>query len=190
MYVTHRDGGRWVHTSLHHDGRWHFAVTAAGQELVLGTPRYLGVSTDHDEIAPGWLHAMRITVASSELRSGWSEGAKSRELIEVPMPGDAEALSVDVLLGSPSPALIRLDRAFMIANLERGDAGTVVIVARPAILDVPVPVAFASQIAEAVPELRAFGWDGASTTRLVIFGGDSGFLREVEVAVDADSSAH
>jgi hypothetical protein len=97
--VAYRDGGRWVHTSLHHDGRWHFAVTAAGRELVPGAPRYLGVSTEHDEVAPGWLHAMRITVAATELRGGWSESAKQRGLIEVPMPSGFDAVSIDVLLG-------------------------------------------------------------------------------------------
>lgn len=154
-------------------------------------PRYLGVSTDHDEIAPGWLHAMRITVAASELRTGWHEGARRRPLVEVPMPSDFDSVSVDILLGTPTAAPIRIQRAFMVANMERGDGGIAAIVARPMNLDAPVHEVLAPQIAEAVAELRQFGWDGTSTTRLVIFGGDAdGFLREVEIAVGPENDPY
>ena len=35
--------------------------------------------------------------------------------------------------------------------------------------------------------LRASGWDGSTRTRLVIFGGEpDGYLREVEIAADAE----
>lgn len=187
VYVAHREGGRWIHTSLHHDGRWHFAVTAAGQAPLPGSPRYLGVSTEHEEFAPGWLHAMRITVAKTELRSGWREAAKQRQLVEVPLPLDFQAVSLDVLLGTSAAAPIRIDSAFLVSNLLRGDGGTAAIVARPTHLDAPVHEAFAPQIAVAVAELRQHGWDGRTTTRLVIFGGDDdAYLREVEVAVDPD----
>lgn len=189
VYVSHRDGGRWIHTSLHHDGRWHFAVSAAGQQLDPTAPRYLGVSIDHDELAPGWLHAMRITVAASELRSHWTEASKAREFVDVPMPSGFEAVSVDVLLGTRGAARIRVDHAFPIANMLRGDGGTAAIVARPTHLDVPVREAFALEIAEAVEGLRLSGWDGASSTRIVVFGGDpDGYLYDVEVAVDPDNS--
>jgi hypothetical protein len=185
VYLAHREGGRWIHTSLHHDGRWHFAVTAAGQAQAPDSPRYLGVSTKHDEIAPGWQHAMRITVAATELRSGWREAAKQRELVEVPVPPAFEAVSIDVLLGTSTAAPIRIDRAFLISNLLRGDGSTAVIIARPTHLDAPVHEALAPQIAVAVAELRQHGWDGSTGTRFVIFGGDAdGYLREVEVALD------
>jgi hypothetical protein len=96
--------------------------------------------------------------------------------------------SIDVLLGTSAASGIRIERAFMVANMSRGDAGSAAIVARPTNLDAPVHEALARQIAEAVAELREYGWDGRSTARLVIFGGDGeGYLREVEVAVDADS---
>lgn len=187
VYVSHRDGGRWVHTSLHHDGRWHFAVSSAGQRLDPTVPRYLGVSIDHDEGAPGWLHAVRITVAARELRSGWHEASKARALVDVPIKGGFEAVSVDVLLGIPSAPRIRFDHAFLIANMSRGDGGTAAIVARPTQLDVPVHEALRAQIAEAIEGLRELGWDGTSGTRIVVFGGDAdGYLREVEVAVDPD----
>lgn len=186
VYVAHRDGGRWVHTSLHHDGRWHFAVTAAGQELVPASPRYLGVSSEHDEIAPGWLHAMRITVAGTEMRSGWSEAAQPRQLVDIPIPPGSGAVSIDVLLGSPEAARIRIERAFLVGAMQRGDGGMAGIVARVTDLDAPVHEALAPQIEEAVAELCRYGWDGQTGTRLVIFGGDAGgFLRQIEVAVDA-----
>jgi hypothetical protein len=125
-----------------------------GKSWFPALPGYLGVSIDHDEIAPGWLHAMRLTVAASELRSGWSEAAKQRPMVEVPMSSGFEAVVIDVLLGTSTPALIRLDRAFLVANMGRGDGGTAVIVARPTRLDAPVHEALAPEIAEAVDELR------------------------------------
>lgn len=128
---------------------------------------------------------MRITVAESELRSGWREAVKQRQLVEIPRPPDFEAVSIDVLLGTSTAAPIRIERAFLVGKLLRGDGGTAAIVARPAHLDTPVHEALSPQIAEAVAELRELGWDGGTTTRLVIFGGDEdGYLREVEVAVD------
>jgi hypothetical protein len=187
VYVAHREGGRWMHTSLHHDGRWHFAVTPAGQELVPDAARYLGVSTVRAEIARGWLHALRITVAESELRSGWTEAVRNRGFVEAPIPAGYDALSVDVLLASSTAVPIQLDRSLMIADMLRGDGGRAVIVARPAALDAPIHVAMEASIAEAVSQMRAFGWDGKSATRLVVVGGDpEGYLREIEIAIDPE----
>lgn len=187
VYVTHREGGRWIHTSLHRDGRWHFAVTDAGQELVPAVPRYLAVSSDHDEIAPGWLHAMRITVAATELRSGWGEAGRQRALVEIPIPPGAEAVAIDVLLGSSAAAPVPLSDASIVTKMERGDGGIATIAARPVVLDGPVHKMLAPQITKALADLHTYGWDGRSSTRIVIFGAHAeGFLHQVEVAVDAE----
>lgn len=185
VYLAHREGGRWVHTSLHHDGRWHLAVTPAGQELVPGTPPYLAVTLDHQEIAAGWLHAVRITVAAAELRSDWRESVRHRNTIDVSMPQDTDAISIDVLLGEAGASTIQIDRALMIAMMARAGGGILAVIARPTELDVPVKNALAQQIAQAIGEAQQFGWDGASTTRIVVFGGDAdGYFRHVEVALD------
>lgn len=190
VYLAHREGGRWVHTSLHRDGRWHLAVTPAGQDLVPGAPRYLGVTRHRREIAPGWLHAVRITVAAAELRSGWHEAVRPRKVIDVPLPDGADAISIDVLLGDAEASALHIERALTVATLDRADGGTAAIIARPMELDAPVREALASQIVHAVADARGFGWDGQSTTRIVIFGNDpDGYLRHVEVAVDPDNSA-
>ena len=164
VYVSHREGGRWVHTSFHESGQWHYTVTSEGQALDPGSPPYLGVITEHAEIAPGWLHAMRITVARDELRSGWVERVRERPVVEVPADTGFDAVSIDVLLGATGAAPIRVDEhAFLIAELARGDGGSVVVIAVPTDLDVPVRVALAPLIREAVArstptELPGDGW--------------------------------
>jgi hypothetical protein len=187
VYITHREGGRWVHSSFHSSGEWHYGVTPDGLTLDPEAPQYLGVVTDHAELAAGWLHAMRITVASSELREGSCEVARQRDLVEVPAGLEFDALSIDLFLRDPEAELIRVDRALVIAELARAGGGAAVLLARPMNLDAPVPEALASQIAEMRDGMREHGWDGSVPTRGVIFGGDEdGFLRQVEVAIDPD----
>ena len=81
-------------TSFHESGQWHFAVTAAGQARAPEVPAYLGVITDHCEIAPGLLDAMRITVARDELRPAWSEAMSSREVFDIPTDTAFEAINL------------------------------------------------------------------------------------------------
>jgi hypothetical protein len=185
VYLSHREGARWVKTSFHESGQWHYAVTAAGQSPGPDVPAYLGVITEHGEIGPGWLHAMRITVDRAELRSEWVEQVRDRQVVDVPADASFDAVSIDVLLGAAGAATIRIDHAFLVGELARGDDGSAVIVARQMNIDAPVRVALAPQIHEATEGLRAYGWDGTTASRLVIFGGDTdGYLRQVEIAVD------
>jgi len=131
---------------------------------------------------------VRITVAAAELHSHWHEAAKQRNVVDVPMTDGIEALSIDVLLGSAGAARIRVDSAYAVATMERGDGGTAAVIARPMSLDAPVREALGPQISQAVADSRQFGWNGTSPTRLVIFGGDAdGFLRHIEIAVDPDA---
>ena len=81
----------------------------------------------------------------------------------------------------------RIDRALLVGQLERGDGGMAVVVARPMSIDAPVRAALADQIRNATDRLRSHGWDGSAPSRLVVFGGDpQGYLRQVEVAVDVE----
>ena len=56
VYLSHREGARWIKTSFHESGQWHYAVTEAGLSLDPDVPAYLGVVKEHCEIAPDWLH--------------------------------------------------------------------------------------------------------------------------------------
>jgi hypothetical protein len=150
-------------------------------------PPYLGVVTERDEVAPGWVHAMRITVAASELRHGYLEAGKQRELVEVPVLAGSNSVSVDVFLRTADAALITLDQAFLVAEVGRGDGGAAVVIARSTDLDQPIRVTLAGQILEVREGLRRHGWDSSTPTRAVIFGGDAdGYLRQVELAVDPE----
>lgn len=183
VYVCHREGARWVKTSFHESGQWHFAVTSAGQALARDSPGYLGIVKNHKEIAPGWLHATRITVACGELRSDWVEHARERDIVEVPADEAFDAVTIDILLGAVGAAGLRIDEAVSIAEIARGDGGLAVASARRMNLDIPVHNALAPQIDEALAGMRNHGWDGTTASRLVIFGGDDdGYLRQIELA--------
>jgi hypothetical protein len=187
VYLAHREGARWVKTSFHESGQWHYSVTQAGLSLDPDVPAYLGVIKEHSEIAPGWLHATRITVDRAELRAEWIEQVRDRRVVDVLADTSFDAVSIDVLLGAAGAATIRIDHAFLVGDLARGDDGSAVVVARPMNIDAPVRVALAPQVHEATESLRAYGWDGSTASRLVIFGGDAdGYLRQVEVAVDPE----
>ena len=184
VYLTHREGGRWIHISMHKDGRRHHAVTDAGQELVPGTPPYLAITNKAAEIALGWRHEVRITVDTRELRQA-PESVQAKSLIEVPTSPNFEAVSIDVLLGAPEAPPIVMDNAFLVADIQRAGGGRAVVVARPMALDVPVRSALNQQVAEAFDALPSHGWDGNTTSRIVIFGEDpEGYSRECEIAID------
>jgi hypothetical protein len=137
---------------------------------------------------PGWLHAMRITVATSELREGYRERARQRDLIEVPADLDFDAVSIDLFLRDPDAQLIRVERAMAVAEIARARGGSAVLLARPMNLDGPIPETFAAQIAGMRDGIREQGWDGSALTRgvIIIGGGEDGFLRQLEVAIDPD----
>jgi hypothetical protein len=187
VYLSHREGARWVKTSFHESGQWHYAVTEAGLSLDPDVPAYLGVIKEHGEIAPGWLHAMRITVDRAELRAEWIEQVRDRQVVDVPADASFDAVSIDVLLGAAGAATIRFDHTFLVGELARSGGGSAVVIARPMNIDAPARVALARQIRDAAEGLHAHGWDGSTASRLVIFGGDAdGYLRQVEIAVDPE----
>lgn len=187
VYVIHREGGRWAHASFHASGEWHFAVSKAGRELEPESPAYLGVFKAHEEIAPGWQHALRITVAQSELQDAYAERVRQRSTIEIPVDPGFAAVSVDVFLRAPDASPIVVDHAMHVVEIERAGGGSAVVIARPMDLDAPVKVALGAQIAEIRATVAQSGWDTTVPARVVIFGGHAdGYLREVEVAIAPD----
>ncbi len=167
VYITHREGGRWIHTSLHDSGESHYTVTRAGRaKLAPGESPYLAVGHDKPKFGPGWTHAKRITVAKSELRSNWSEGVAQKEIIAVP--------------------------THPIVHMALGNGGQLEVIARPTTLDVDLRDVLAEQITCARRGLQDAGWDGVTPTRMAIFGqdADTGLLIEIEIAVDPDQDKH
>lgn len=187
VYLFHREGGRWLKTSLHESGQWHYGLTAKAKERSPEEPAYLGITHEHPELAPGWICAKIITVAHSELRTDYVEAVKDRGVVDVPIDRSADATDIVVLLGDADPALIRVDNAVLVAQMRRGDGGQVIVYATPVNLAQPVHTALAAQIAQARAELEdEFGWDGDSATRIVINGrSEDGHLQEFEIAVDS-----
>jgi hypothetical protein len=189
VYIAHREGGRWVHSSLHDSGEWHFAVSPAARgQLTDGESAYMGVTTEHEEFAPGWLHAKRITVARSELRNPSIDQVKAKAFIAIPTFPDHEAVSIDVFLADADAPVIQIDSAFPVAGMGRGDGGQVYVIARLTTIGRPIHDIYAPDIAAMRAGFRERGWDGSTTVRGVLFEHDEerGFQREIEVAIDPD----
>jgi hypothetical protein len=189
VVVSHREAGGWVHATFHAGmpGEWHFALTPSGDEQPPDEPRYVGVLRNPGEVAPGWLHAMRISIPTDELRANWVERAAVRPLITV-RPWDAfDAVSIDIFLGGRTRSDLLVTASFPSGEIERGDGGTVAVVARPERVAEPLRPVRTEEVAGAVAGIRAAGWAGNETTRFVLFGvHDDGYLTQVELALDPD----
>lgn len=187
VYLMQRESGRWIKASFHEDiGRWHYAVTEAGQHLSTphGAP-YLEITFDHEPIAEGWYHSKRIVVARSELRP-WAEPNSDSRILGVEMPENYDAIGFDLLLGDPGAPVLSLDSKYkVLAVLERGDGGLAVLIQTPLMLEYTVGGALVDEIAQARTDLKQFGWDG-TPTRIVIMvaSEDDGLQKEIEVALD------
>ena len=189
VVVSHREAGGWVHATFHAGppGEWHFALTPSGSERPPDEPRYMGVLRNPDEVAPGWQHAMRISVPTDELRANWVERAAVRPLVSI-RPWDAfDAASIDILLGCPIRSDLLITPSVPIGEIERGDGGTVAVVARPERVAEPLRTVRANEVAQSVAGIRAAGWPFTETSRFVLFGvHDDGYLTQVELALDPD----
>ena len=187
VVVSHREAGGWVHATFHagEPTEWHFALTPSGDERPPDAPRYVGVLQNPGEVAPGWYHAMRISISTDELRGNWVERAATRQLVTV-RPWDAfDAVSIDIFLGAPARADLVVTPSFPIGEIERGDGGTVAVIARPERVAEPLRTVRAKEVEEAIAGIRAAGWPGNKASRFVLFGvHDDGYLTQVEVALD------
>ena len=186
VYVAHREAGRWIKSSFHESGQWHYGLGAAAIGEDETVKRYLCVTHEHREVSPGWVHAHQVAVPRSELRH-YDESVRNRSVIPVVIPWGYDALALNLYIGEPGYQIaLRLDpHTRVIADLERGDGGRALIFKQPMTLERPVAQIFASEIAEARGGIVANGWDGRPT-RIAIFGmaDPLGPHNEVEVAID------
>ncbi len=186
IYVAHREGGRWIKSSYHESGQWHFGLGSAAVARDQNGDRYLAVTHTHRKVAPGWVHALRIAVPRSELRHH-TEAVIDRKVFPVVLPWGHDAVAIDLYLGMPGhPRAIQLNPLNrVLAVLERGDGGGALLISRPLALLRPIADEYAAEIREARQGLIEQGWDG-QPTRIVIFGmvDPQGPHHELEVAID------
>jgi hypothetical protein len=188
VYVLYREGARWIKSSFHESGQWHYSVMPDGQAMLAeDVPAYLGVTHERPKIAPGWSHAMRITVAKSELRRDWTESVKDKQVVAVPPHPNANAVSIDLLLQEHQHTRLSMYDSLLIARMARGAGGEAWVLARPHTLTRPVGTRLAVEIAQARRDLQVQGWDMQTPTRIVIIGMDpeEGYQHSVEVAIDS-----
>lgn len=189
VYVIHRESGRWIKASFHEEvGRSHYAVSKAGQKLVVpNEDPYLSVSYDRQELLDGWFHGKRIIIAKSELRT-WAEPELKAQIMEIDFQMEYDAIAIDLLLGKPlaKPLLLKKQPGRRIlAVFGRSDGGTAVLISTPVNLEYKVQDLLRISISEAKEGMRAFGWDGTSTRLVIMMENDEfGTQKEIEVAID------
>lgn len=186
VYVEAQSGKKWIHLSLHESGQWHFGVTREGRKRAQDpSVRQLATTVSRPELAPGWLHGMRLVVARSELLPS---SAKVDGVIDVPIPSDYPAVAIDLFIldpNHPEAAPILAYEAFPIAEVQLGDGRSISVVAFPMLITESPSEAFALEKKQAMADLKAQGWDGTPTA-IVIFADadpDAGYMFQVEVAV-------
>lgn len=186
VYVAERAGPA-IHSSFHHHGRWHYAIDS-GFDDPDNPVRHLLITRHRQELAPGWTHAKRIVVPRSELRA--TVPRLGPPVVAVPIKWLHDAVALDVWLGQPGAGLRihALPGVHVLAQMERGDGGIVLVISRS--MDFPtgcgVRDAFAEEIVQARVDMIRKGWDG-SPTRVALFGlDDNGFQVEYEIAIDPD----
>lgn len=190
VYVFHREGARWIKSSLHESGQWHYSTSQQGKTLLGNAPPYFGITKQRAEIAPGWTRAKAIIVAHSELRTGYTEAVRDKGVIGIPIERTANATSVEILLGRPDASTMRVDNALLVAAMKRGDDGLVFIYATPVTLTQPIHQTLSEPIAAAKSDLRDLGWDGTTPTRIAINGlNEAGHMQEFDIAIDPDAAA-
>ncbi|HUW77512.1 MAG TPA: hypothetical protein VMV52_02030 [Candidatus Nanopelagicaceae bacterium] len=129
VYVRDSEGGEWIRSSFHDSEQWHYGVSKSGLEIAKkGTSRYLEVTKTRPEFGVGWTHALRVTVAKSELRFVEGRCNEPTDLIGVPTHPDYDAVCMDMFLGEPDAGHIRIELGVPIAELTRGDGGQVILV--------------------------------------------------------------
>jgi hypothetical protein len=145
------------------------------------------VVDDYDPVRGSQCLSHLTSIPTDELRANWVERAAVRPLVTV-RPWDAvDAVSIDIFLGGRTRSDLLVTPSFPIGEIERGDGGTVAVVARPERVAEPLRTVRAEEVAEAVAGIRAAGWPGNETTRFVLFGvHDDGYLTQVELALDPD----
>lgn len=117
VVVSHREAGRWVHATFHKaSGEWHFAVTGSGRNTLPVVRSYLGSLRQHVEVAPGWNHAMRISAAVDELRTGWSERVRERPLTVIPIVEGFDEVVIDLFLGHADRADLEFNQPSLWVN--------------------------------------------------------------------------
>lgn len=183
VYVFHREAARWIKASLHESGQLHYSVQKAGRELQPDSPGYIGVLPAPEPGLPSWRLAKRITVAATELRAHWREQLKGH-VEPIPYPEGADAIAIDFHLGQAGAVPLTVPEAHLIAIMELGDGGALVLTWAPVDLagDI-IGDAFADEIAQIREDLTQAGHPEAC--RVVLFGNDdAGFQRDYEIAID------
>ena len=134
VYLTSRELGRLVKTSLHQSGKWHTRLEDPGLAGLWPEVGSRDGRLDHwtqpPDLSPGIVHAFMIVMPSTQLVPWAAPSAKSGTARLIMEPGTA--LAVDVLMLRPTlePVPLHVPNSVVFARFEIGDGREVVLVSR------------------------------------------------------------
>lgn len=90
VYLENLSGGRFILSSFHHSGQWHYTVGPLGQTtLEPGDPRHPDVKRERSEVAAGWVLSLRepfleVVLGMSGLPHGSDGPGAVHSLVDLP----------------------------------------------------------------------------------------------------------
>lgn len=161
VYIAHREGAKWFHSSFHDSGRSHYGLSAAARCLNPDDDPYFAVQHEPVELASGWRHAHRVTVARTELRHH-QEAVSENQIVPIPIPNGFDAVMINTYLRAPNvDGALNLDLLDkVVAVMNRGDGGYALVLTRPCELSGTAAALLAPRIGEIRREFIEQGWDG------------------------------
>lgn len=185
VYIVFREGGKWMKFSAHDSGQSHYSLSAEALRRNPGDESPFSVKHDVAENGSGWRHIHRVTVARTELRHHQESVSKSL-VVDILMPQGFDAVAIDVYLGAPGAGgtLEIHSPNRLIAVMNRGDGGSVLILARPCELPERVAVSLSGEIAKIRQEFAEQGWDYQPRHTVIQGWNEEGFHHEVEIVIE------
>jgi len=178
VYIENSSREGSVHVSHHESGQWHVAYkTEDGRKK----KKYLAVTRDRGQVAPGWFHASRLVILKQDAILAFEEAAA----IQVPFDEDFDGICIDVFISDVTPYPIVIPRAFPVASLRLEDGREVQVFARPYnAIDLPQD-AFSNVVQEALESLGGTSWDGSPRSIVVICDSEEeyGYIQQVELRI-------
>jgi hypothetical protein len=163
-----------VHVSHHASGEWHYALPGK-------TRKYLAISNDREEVAPGWVHASRIVVAKEDAVLTRVDSSA----IPVPFHPEYPAICMDIFIAELGAVPLLVSGGYLIEEFILGSTHQAALISRPHSFQESPQEFFQDRIAEFRADLQSHGWDGELTSIIMIFDTESdfGYLQQVEISV-------
>jgi hypothetical protein len=136
IYLNHREGSAWMHSSAHHSGTSQYTLTDRALVAQPDQTRHFAITHEDSSLARGMNVKMSVIVPHSSLQKGYKESVRNIELIEVPIcidaPFDATRINIIMRDENLEPYIFR--RSYQIAGLNLASGKQLIVMAEPVCL--------------------------------------------------------